>query len=59
MKLLLWCVRIEGKQVTGMRGSKIEIQDANPSDVMDLHGATSEALSHIMDDQGKENYRIK
>lgn len=34
-------------------GLKIEIQNENPSDIMELHQEISEALAHKVDDQGK------
>ena len=48
-KLLLQCISVKGKQVINKWGSKIGIKNVNPSDVMELHRATSEALSHTMD----------
>jgi hypothetical protein len=57
--ILLKCVNIKGNQVTYMWGSKINIKNANPSYVMEIHRETSEALSHTMDGQGKENARLK
>ena len=54
-KLLLQRINIKGKQVIEKRGSKIDIKNANPSDVMELHRETGETLSHTMDDQEREN----
>ena len=50
---------VKGKQVTKKWGSKIEIKNTNPDDVMELHHETREDLAHIMDDKDKENTRLK
>lgn len=58
-KLLLQYVSIKGKQVTNKWGPEIEIKNANPCDVMELHMEIGEALAYTMDDQEKENARLK
>ena len=50
---------IKGKQVIEKSGSEIEIKNANPSDIMALHREICKALAHTMDDQGRENSRLK
>ena len=57
--ILLQCISIKGENVIETWGSKIEIKTINPSEVMEVHRATSEALSHTVDDQEKENVGIK
>lgn len=52
-KLLLQRVSVKGKWVIEKWGSKNEIKNANPSDVMELHRQTGESLAHIVDDQGR------
>lgn len=58
-KLLLQRIYGKGKQVTKKWGSKIEIKNENPSDAMELHRETDEALAHTVDDQEMENSRLK
>lgn len=41
-----------------MRRSEIEIRNVKPSDIMELHQATSEALAHTMDNQESEKTRL-
>ena len=31
----------------------------NPSDIMELNYETNESLAHTVDDQGRENYKMK
>jgi len=50
-KLSLQHVSFKGKHITKKWRLEIERKNANPSDVMELHRATSEALEHTMDDQ--------
>lgn len=49
-QLLLQRVRVKGKQVTKKWSSVIEIKNANPNDVMELHQATCEDLVHTVED---------
>ena len=58
-KLSLQRVSVKGKQVVEKWGLEIEIKNANPNDIMKLHQETNEALAHTMDDQGRENSRMK
>lgn len=58
-KILLQCVSVKGKWVTYKWHLEIEIKNGNPSDAMELHRATKEALAHTMDDQDRENVRLK
>ena len=53
------CVTIKGKKVIEKLGSKILIKNENPSDLMDIHKETSEALSHTMDDKEGKKTRLK
>jgi hypothetical protein len=52
-------VKIKGKHLTETWASEIEIKNANPIEVMELHRATSEVLTHMVDDQGKGNAQLK
>jgi aspartyl/asparaginyl-tRNA synthetase len=50
-KLSLQCINVKGKHVVEKWVSEIEIENANPNDVMKLHQETDEALAHTVDDQ--------
>ena len=56
---MLQHVSVKGKQVTDKRGTNIEINTINSSDVMELHRAIGEDLSHTMDYLEKDNARLK
>ena len=58
-KLSLQCVNVKGNHIVEKWGSKIEIKNANPNDVMEFHWETNEALAHTKDDQEGENPRLK
>ena len=58
-RLLLQHLSIKGNHVIDTWRLEIEIKIVNPSEVMKLHRAIHEALAHTMDDQGKENARLK
>lgn len=58
-KLLLRHINVKGKQVIEKWGLEIEIKNANPNDVMEIHWETNEALAHTMDDQERENIGLK
>lgn len=55
----LQLVKIKGKHVKETWGSEIEVKTVDPNEVMYLHRSTGEALSHTMDDQGKESSQLK
>lgn len=57
--ILLQHVIIKGKHFTNKWGLETEIKNSNPSDVMEHHRETSEALFHTMDDQENENAMLK
>ena len=57
--ILLQCVSVKGKQVIEKRGLEIEINNDNPIDVMEVHLETNEGISHNLDDQERENARLK
>ena len=40
-------------------GSEIEIKNVNPTDVMELHQETDEDLAHTVNDEERENAKLK
>lgn len=52
-------MKIKGKHINETRGSEVEIKNYDPTKVFELHKSTSEVINHTMDDQGKENTRIR
>lgn len=57
--ILPQCINIKGKHVIEKQGLEIGIKNENPSDNMELHQEIGEALAHTMDDQERENTRLK
>ena len=58
-KISLQRISIKGKQAIDKCGSEIEIKNMNPSDIMELHWEIGEALAHTVDDQERENAKLK
>lgn len=58
-KLQIGQVKIKGKQVIIKLGSNIYIKVIIPFGVLKLHKSIREALSHIVDDKGRENVKLR
>lgn len=58
-KLSLQYTSVKGKWVVGKWGLEIDIKNDNPKGVMELHRETGESLAYTVDDQEKENVRMK
>ena len=52
-------VKIKDKRIIESWGSKIEIKGINPLGIFKLYESTDEALVHTIDDQEKENVRLR
>ena len=57
--ILLQRVNVKGKHAIEKWGLEIEIKNANPSDIMEIHLEIDEALEHIVDNQERDNSRLK
>lgn len=51
----LQCINVKGNHAIEKWGSKIKIRNSNPSDVMELHWETKKYLTHIVENQEREN----